>query len=88
VADKDSQIAWTAVGRGHPVHASDGEQVGKVARVVADEQKDIFSGITFRSHLFETERFAPADIIGGITEASVQLTIPAPETEALEAYEA
>jgi hypothetical protein len=88
VADKDAHIAWTAVGRGHPVHASDGEQVGKVARVVADEQKDIFSGITFRSHRFETERFAPADIIEGITGASVQLKIPSPEAESLEAYEA
>jgi uncharacterized protein YrrD len=88
VAGKDAHIAWTAVGRGHPVHASDGEQVGKVARVVADQQKDIFAGITFRSHLFEIERFAPADIIEGITEASVQLAIPSPEAEALEAYEA
>jgi hypothetical protein len=87
VADKDAHIAWTAVGRGHHVRASDGEQVGKVARVVADEQKDIFSGITFRSHLFEAERFAPAAVIGAITEESVHLAIPSSEADLLEAYE-
>jgi hypothetical protein len=69
------------------VRASDGEQVGKVARVVGDEQKDIFSGITFRSHLFDAERFAPADLVGEITLESVHLTIPSAEAERLESYE-
>jgi uncharacterized protein YrrD len=87
VADKDAHIAWTAVGRGHSVRASDGEQVGKVARVVADEQKDIFSGITFRSHLFETERFAPAAVIDSIPEESIHLAIPSSEAESLAAYQ-
>lgn len=88
VAAEETHIAWTALDRGHPVRGSDGEQVGKVAQVVADEQKDIFSGITFRSHLFDAERFAPADLVGAITSESVHLTIPSSAAEGLDAYEA
>jgi uncharacterized protein YrrD len=83
----DAPIAWTALRRGHPVRAADGQQIGKIAQVIADEQKDIFSGITFRSRPLETERFAPAAVIRSITSESVELAIASSEASSLDAYE-
>jgi hypothetical protein len=83
VAADETPIAWTALDRGHPVRASDGEQVGKISHVVADEQRDIFSGVAFRSGLLDSERFAPADLIGKITSKAVELSIPSVEADAL-----
>jgi uncharacterized protein YrrD len=76
-----------ALRKGHPVTASDGEHVGKVSEVVADQQKDIFSGIAFRHRLLEHERFAPADVIDTITTQSVRLAIPSGQADKLSHYE-
>jgi hypothetical protein len=51
---------------------------------VADVQKDIFSGISFRSGLLSGEKFAPADIVGAMDHESVRLTIAASEVDSLE----
>ena len=81
-------IAWLALSKGTPVHASGGDEIGKVAQVVGDVSKDIFSGITFRSNLLATERFAPAELVAQITEGAVRLSISSDEAERLAAYEA
>lgn len=80
-------IAWLALEEGTPIVASDGEQVGKVDEVIADRQKDIFSGITFRPKVLDTPVFVPADKIGRMTEGSVELAITSGEVGGLEAYE-
>jgi sporulation protein YlmC with PRC-barrel domain len=80
-------IAWSALAKGTPVYASDGTELGRVTEVVADEQKDIFSGVAFRSGLLESESFAPADRIDVITEEGVRLTLGAEESALLGAYE-
>ncbi|MFN2488754.1 MAG: hypothetical protein ABR529_03240 [Actinomycetota bacterium] len=87
MTEEETPIAWIALDKGHPVVAADGAEVGRLSRVVADEQKDIFSGIAFRSGLLEHERFAPADIVGQITSGSVRLKIGPDEVEALGPYE-
>ncbi len=69
------------------MYASGGEEIGKVTDVVADEQKDIFSGIAIRTGLFESDVFVPADLIAELTEAAVRLTISANQAEALKPYE-
>jgi uncharacterized protein YrrD len=86
MADENRPIAWSALKEGTPVHDSSGGEVGKVGRVVADQQKDIFSGITVTSGIFSTERFAPAEMVGRITETSVELRLAAEEAERLEPY--
>ena len=82
----DAPIAWLALDEGTPIVASDGEEVGKVATVVADEQKDIFSGVTFRPGLLDGERFVPADAIDRLTESAVHLKITAAQAGELEPY--
>lgn len=82
----DAPIAWLALEEGTPILASDGEEVGRVVTVVADEQKDIFSGVTFKPGLLDGERFVPASAIDRLTKDAVHLNIPAADTESLEPY--
>jgi len=83
----EGQIAWTALREGTAITAVDGAQVGKVADVVADREKDIFSGVTLRSGLLEGRVFVPADAIAELTSEEVRLKITAVEVERLESYE-
>lgn len=82
----DAPIAWLALDEGTPILARDGEEVGRVVTVVADEQKDIFSGVTFRPGLLVGERFVPASAIDRLTESAVHLNITSGEAETLEPY--
>ncbi len=75
-------IAWTALSTGTPVVSADGVELGRVTEVVADEQKDIFSGVAFRVGLLEGPRFAPADVIDRITTEAVVLSLPAERAQA------
>ena len=81
-------IAWLALAAGTPIVTSDGDQVGKVAEVVADREKDIFSGITFKPGLLDSAVFVPAEKVEELTEEQVTLSLSASEVEALEPYEA
>jgi hypothetical protein len=63
VTEGETPIAWAALRRGTPVIASDGTELGKVADVIAYEQKDIFSGLSVDPGWFKDERFVPADLI-------------------------
>jgi uncharacterized protein YrrD len=83
----DRSIAWLALEPGTPIFASDGEQVGKVAEVIADRQKDIFSGITFKPGLLDSAVFVPAAKISDLTDSAVTLTVSSGEAENLEQYE-
>jgi len=70
MADDGRPIAWMALENGTPVVAADGEEVGKVADVVADESKDIFSGVVFRQGLLDAKKFvhvrSSSDLFGGV----------------------
>ena len=82
----ETPIAWLALDEGTPILASDGEEVGRVTTVVADEQKDIFSGVAFRPGLLDGQRFVPASAIDRLTDEAVHLNITAAETAELEPY--
>ncbi|MGH2808487.1 MAG: PRC-barrel domain-containing protein [Actinomycetota bacterium] len=84
----ENPIAWPALEEGTTIRSADGAELGKVIDVVADLQKDIFSGITFRSSPLESRVFVPADQIGRLTSHEVTLTITAAEAADLSPYEA
>jgi hypothetical protein len=88
VTDKETPIAWPALAPGTDVIASDGTDIGKVTDVIADREKDIFSGISFRSGILDQERFAPADQIDEITTVAVRLRLDPEAVADLEPYEA
>ncbi len=75
-----------ALEEGTEVRASDGSAVGRITRVVADHQKDIFSGLAFRAGVLGSEQFAPADTVAAITTEAVELTLTADEVGSLESY--
>ena len=59
--------------------------LGDVGEVVADRQKDIFSGITVTSGLLSGSRFAPADIIDDMSATAITLSITSAQAEELAA---
>lgn len=83
----ENPIAWTALNEGTSVVAVDGTELGKVSHVVADEQKDIFSGIAVKAGLLDAPVFVPADLIDEITDDAVRVRLSAVEAEALQPYE-
>jgi uncharacterized protein YrrD len=87
VMTDERPIAWPALEAGTPIVSSDGEQVGKVSEVIADREKDIFSGVTFKPGWLDSAVFVPADRIGDLTATEVKLTMSAAEAERLEPYD-
>lgn len=76
-------VSWMTLAEGTEVVASDGADLGKVTSVIADVEKDIFSGIEFRSGFLSSTTYAPADLVAEITEDRVTLSITQEEAEDL-----
>lgn len=81
MSDDERQIAWRALERGTPVFTKDGEQLGKITHVVADDSKDIFSGVAFSRGMLGHDMFAPATTVETITTEGVHLTLSHQEVE-------
>ena len=75
--------SWMTLEEGTTVVASDGEELGKITSVIADTQKDIFSGIEYRSGFLGEATFAPAELVHEITAEQVTLTVSSSEAEQL-----
>jgi uncharacterized protein YrrD len=88
MSDSERPIAWLALDKGTPVYTSDGEEIGKVSSVVADVQKDIFSGISFKHGFLGSEHFVPADDIGELTDRGVHLNLSAEQAQELQHHQA
>jgi uncharacterized protein YrrD len=67
-------IAYRVLGKGVPVVASDGEQVGTVHHVVAAPEEDIFHGLVIATGTLK-RRFVPASEVSSIREGGVELSI-------------
>lgn len=79
--DGARRISYQALGKGVPVRASGGEELGTVEHVLAVPELDVFDGIVLRTP--EGLRFADADQVADITDRYVVLTLPATEAERL-----
>jgi len=79
--DHGAPIAWLVLAEGTPVRTADGHDVGTVRRVLADEGKDIFDGITVDTS--DGERFVDASRVGDLYERLVVLTISGDEARSL-----
>jgi hypothetical protein len=82
--DLGHPISYLVAKRGIPVFSSDGQQLGRVVRVLAAPEAHMFDGI-----LFDTSwgpggrRFVDAPEVDAIYERGVVLTIEAAEVESL-----
>lgn len=80
--DLGAPVSYLALEEGTAVLAVDGDELGHVAYVLADEENDIFDGIVI-SHGLGRHTFADAEQVGEIHERGVVLTLTAAEAEAL-----
>jgi len=79
--DDGPQIGYKVLSRGVPVHASDGERIGTVHRVLDNAREHIFDGIVVATP--DGRRFVDAPEVARITEKRVTLTIDADEARSL-----
>jgi hypothetical protein len=80
--DLGAPVSYLGLEEGTAVLTTDGEEVGHVAHVLADEENDIFDGIVI-SHGLGRHTFADTEQVGEIHERGVVLTLTAAEAEAL-----
>lgn len=79
--DKGLPIAYHVLEKDVPVYAADGEKVGRVDRVVAEPELDIFHGLVVRVR--RGRRFVAAEQVASLYERGVDLSIDATEVAAL-----
>jgi hypothetical protein len=75
------RISYQALGKGVPVRASGGEQIGTVEHVLQVPELDVFDGIVLETT--SGLRFADASQVADITDRYVLLNLPAGEAERL-----
>jgi hypothetical protein len=80
--DLGAPVSYLTLEQGAAVLSADGEELGDVAHVLADEENDIFDGIVISQGLGR-HTFADAEQVAEIYERGVVLTLTAPEAEAL-----
>jgi hypothetical protein len=73
--DDARRISYQALGKGVPVRASGGEEIGTVEHVLEVPELDVFDGIVLKTS--DGLRFADADQVADITDRYVVLTLPA-----------
>ena len=80
--DLGAPVSYLALEEGTAVLTADGEELGHVAHVLADEETDIFDGIVI-AHGLGRHTFDDAEQVAEIHERGVVLTLTAAEAEAL-----
>lgn len=82
--DLGHPIAYQALSRGAAVYASDGEKLGRVVRVMAAPEANMFDGIVFDTTVGPGgHRFVDAPEVDRIFERGVLLKIDAAEAASL-----
>jgi hypothetical protein len=79
--DEARRISYEALGKGVPVRAVGGEEIGTVEHVLEVPELDVFDGIVLKTS--GGLRFADADQVADITDRYVVLNLPAAEAERL-----
>ena len=75
------RISYQALGKGVPVRASGGEELGTVEHVLEVPEFDVFDGIVIETA--DGLRFADADQVADITDRYVTLNLPVAEARRL-----
>lgn len=82
--DLGAPISFLVLEQGTPIYSSDGERLGEVEHLLADEETNIFDGIVIdRSVLPGGHRFADAAQVDRIYERGVVLNLDAAAAEGL-----
>jgi uncharacterized protein YrrD len=82
--DLGQPIAYQVLSHGTAVYSADGDEIGKVANVLAATDEDVFDGIVIGDHRFGRDhRFADADEVEAIFEQGVVLKLSTAQCETL-----
>lgn len=81
--DLGHPVSYLVAKRGIPVFSSDGERIGRVSRVLAAPEANLFDGIIFDTGGLGGRRFVDAPEVGAIYERGVVLSIDAAEAAEL-----
>ena len=85
MTDVGAPASYLTAEPGVPVLSCEGEQLGKLEHVLADQGAGIFDGIVFASPLPGGHRFADAPQVAAFHERAVVLTVESSEAERLRA---
>lgn len=83
----DEEIAWDAILAKTPVVAEEGTHIGILDFVLADEQDDIFHGITIQTHLWHKPKVVDQKHIVHITERIITTNLAVDDVAALDDYQ-
>lgn len=81
--DLGHAVSYLVAKRGIPVFSSDGEKVGRVTKVLAAPEANLFDGIIFDAGGLNGRRFVDAPEVDTIYERGVVLKIDATEAAEL-----
>lgn len=70
-------VSWFLIEKGWTVSGSDGADLGKVAEVVGDSDKDIFNGLSVAHGLLRSKVYVPAERVLVIYDGRVELDLDA-----------
>jgi hypothetical protein len=80
-------VSWFVIERGWEVAGGDGSKVGTVEEVLGDPERDIFDGLSVATGLLGKPRYVPAELVEGIVDGTVRLSIGQDELERLDEYD-
>jgi hypothetical protein len=80
-------VSWLVIEPGWKVLDANGDEVGRVEEVVGDSGVDIFNGLSISKGLLGARRYVPAEVVGAITEGSVQLQLSGDAIDRLAEYD-
>jgi hypothetical protein len=75
--DRGAPLSYLVLAEHTPVYSSDGERLGEVKRVLADEEADIFDGLIVDTA--DGDRFVDAPHVDELYERAVVLKLTADE---------
>jgi hypothetical protein len=82
-----SQIAWRAIAEDTPVFSSEGEEAGRVTRVVGDTEADIWDGLAISVQTLGADRLLPAERVRGIWSDRIEVALSRDQIEQLPPFE-
>jgi hypothetical protein len=85
--DERPQVSWKGILEDAAVLARDGDEAGRVSRIVGDPNADVFSGLAVTPGRRGGERYVDADRITGIWPDTVRTDLDPGELETLPLYE-
>ncbi|GIF18961.1 uncharacterized protein YrrD [Actinoplanes tereljensis] len=75
--DLGAPVSYLVLADGTPVFDSSGSRAGEVEHVLADDKSDLFHGLIVKTA--DGHRFARANLVEGLFEHGVIITVPAAE---------